>query len=136
MQRMRGITAIGMLAVLIVLGVLGYVYVTRFMGPSKEESTAKLSSDFQALYSALDQYRLDNGNYPTTEQGLDALIKQPEQSPIPKFWKQDGYVVNIPLDPWGRSYQYVNNYEVVRVYSYGSRGKDGGTDIDVSNVNN
>lgn len=130
MQRMRGVTLFGIVLVLVVVGVLAYVFLPRFLGPSAEESTAKLTTDFQALHSALDQYRLDNDNYPTTEQGLKALIEEPTQQPIPKFWKQDGYITVIPLDPWGRPYQYVNNYEVVRVFSYGAKGKDGGTEVD------
>lgn len=134
MQRMRGITAIGVIVMLIFFGVLGYVFLQRFLEPSTEESKVKIKEDLQNLTSALDQYRLDNGNYPTTEQGLKALVEEPTSQPIPRFWKQDGYILSIPLDPWGRSYQYINNYEVIRVYSYGSKGKDGNTEINLKDV--
>ena len=135
MQRMRGITVIGVLALLILVSILAYVFLPRFLAPSLEASNAKLRVDLQDLVSALDHYRIDNNNYPTTEQGLKALVEQPTLSPVPGYWKQDGYIAAIPLDPWGQPYQYVNEYEVIRVYSYGSKGKDGGSEIDLTGLN-
>lgn len=83
-----------------------------------------------AIQSALDLYKLDNGLYPTTDQGLEALVKKPTASPIPQNWKSDGYLQQLPMDPWGQEYQYVNDNEKLRIYSFGPKGKDGNSEID------
>ncbi len=135
MQKSRGVSLLGAIVFLIFVGVLGYVLIPRFLAPSTEEATKKIKTDFNAFYEALDKYRLDNGNYPTTEQGLTALMIEPTSQPVPQFWKQGGYMRDIPQDPWGQPYQYTNNYNVIRVYSFGASGKDGGgTEIDVSTL--
>lgn len=134
MRHVRGSSFWSFLAVLIILAVLGYVYYPKLFGPSPQESVTKLKADFDTFNTALDNYRLDNGAYPTTDQGLQALIEQPTTDPIPQFWKEGGYLTVMPLDPWGQAYQYSNNFNVVRVYSYGPGGRNGNTQLDITNM--
>ena len=134
MRKYWGLTFFDFILLLVVAGVLAYVFLPKFFMPSKEKSSAKLKVDFAQLNDALENYRLDNGAYPTTEQGLSALVTAPTSSPAPQYWKTDGYITKVPLDPWGRDYQYVNNYDVIRVFSYGPAGSSGNTEIDISSL--
>lgn len=134
MRNNRGVSMLGFLSFLIVIGVLGYVYYPKFFGPTPAESAKKIKADFDAINAALDNYRLDNGSYPTTEQGLQALIEEPSIDPVPQFWKEGGYIKVMPQDPWGQPYQYTNNDNLMRIFSYGPGGRNGNTKIDASNV--
>jgi len=89
---------------------------------------AKAKNDIQALESALDIYRLDNYVYPTTDQGLDALVNQPTSAPEPPNWKQGGYIKKLNNDPWGYEYLYLNPGEhgEIDIYSLGADGAPGG----------
>jgi general secretion pathway protein G len=133
MEKSRGITLFGMLVVLILLGIIAY-FVIPMLGASKQERLAHVKQDLTAFQASLEQYKLDNGAYPTTEQGLKALVEEPTVTPAPQFWKSGGYIATIPMDPWGQAYQYKNENDVLRVYSYGPGGKDGVTEIDLTNV--
>src|SRR5260221_14706470 len=104
------------------------------LGPSKQARLAKIKEDLIAIQSALEQYKLDNGMYPSTAQGLTALVVAPTVSPVPQYWNSGGYIAVLPSDPWGQAYQYTNEDEVLRVYSFGSSGKSGVTEIDIINV--
>lgn len=133
MQKSRGITLFGILIILILLGIIAY-FVVPMMGTSKKERLAKVKQDLTAIQASLDQYKLDNGTYPTTEQGLQALVVEPTTSPVPQFWKKEGYIATLPMDPWGQAYQYNDDNDVLRVYSYGPGGKQGVTEIDLTNM--
>jgi general secretion pathway protein G len=92
--------------------------------------------DIKALDNALDMYKLDNHRFPTTEQGLDALVNKPTSSPEPKSYRKDGYIKDLPQDPWGNDYMYINpgthNSSRYDLYSLGPDGEDG-TDDDIGN---
>ncbi len=102
--------------------------------PSGEDKQIKARTDIVAMETSLKIYRLDNGNYPTTEQGLLALVERPESKPIPKKWVTDGYLEKkkVPKDPWGREYLYLSPgiYGEYDIISYGADGAPGGQGSD------
>ncbi|VVC76282.1 Type II secretion system protein G [Aquicella siphonis] len=134
MLKMRGLGLVWFILIVVVLAVAAVFVAPHILGSSQKEEIKKVRTDFSSLYDALEQYRLDNGAYPTTAQGLQALIIEPTTSPVPRYWKQGGYMNALPMDPWDQPYQYSNNLDVIRVYSYGPGGEKGGTEIDITNI--
>ena len=110
------------------------------MGRTEEAKRTKAAVQIKNFQSALDLYRLDSGIYPSTDQGLQALVEKPAVGEIPRNWKDDGYIDKIPKDPWGDNYIYLSpgvhgDYDL---YSYGADGEEGGdgkdTDIQSWNI--
>lgn len=136
----QGFTLIEVMVVVVILGILAAVVVPRVMDNPDKARIVKARSDVQALKSALDLYKLDNFNYPSTEQGLQALVEKPSGSPEAKNWKQGGYVDNLPTDPWGNPYQYLSPgiHAEVDIYSLGADGRTGGEGVnaDIGNWDN
>jgi len=122
----RAFTLIEVLVVVAILGILAAVVVPRIMDRPDEARRVAAKQDIGTLVNQLKVYRLDNGNYPTTEQGLVALVQKPTTNPVPPNWKQ--YLDRVPKDPWGGDYQYL--YPGVRgeidVFSLGSDHARGG----------
>lgn len=133
-KRSQGFTLIEVMVVVVILGILAAIVVPKIMSRPEQARMVKVKQDILAIQSALDLYKLDNGVYPTTDQGLDALVKKPTSSPIPHNWKSDGYLQQIPLDPWGEQYQYVNDNDRLKIFSYGPKGKDGNSEIGNWNI--
>jgi general secretion pathway protein G len=134
----KAFTLVELMLVVIIIGILVAMVVPRIAGRSEQARRAAAQADIDAnLAIALDLYELDNGNYPTTEQGLDALIKAPTSAPVPENWNGP-YLKKrkVPLDPWGRPYKYaspgVHNTEDYDLFSLGADGVEGGGD-DVAN---
>jgi general secretion pathway protein G len=130
----EGFTLIEMIVVMIILAVIaGLVGPRLFKNVSKAKQNAT-KAQIELLGIALDQYRLDNDMYPTTEQGLDALMRQPVSSPIPEFWDGPYLKKEVPLDPWGRDYYYESpgTYDTkgYDIFSLGRDGLEGGDDED------
>jgi len=136
----RGFTLIEVMVVVVILGILAAVIVPKIMDNPDKARIVKARSDVQALKSALDMYKLENFNYPSTNQGLQALVEKPSGSPEPRNWKQGGYLDNLPSDPWGNDYQYLNPgvHSEIDIYSLGADGRPGGegVDADIGNWNN
>lgn len=124
----RGFTLIEVMVVVVILAILAGIIVPRIMGRPEEAKRTKAQVDIKAIEEALNLYKLDNGSYPTTEQGLDALVKKPETAPIPAKWKEEGYLPKVTKDPWGGDYQYLSPGEHgdFDLSSLGSDGEPGG----------
>lgn len=132
--RTRGFTLIEIMVVIAILGVLAALIVPRVVGRTDDARITAAKTDIATIMNALKMYRLDNGRYPTTEQGLRALIEKPANDPIPSNWKEGGYLErrSIPTDPWGREYQYLNPglRGEIDVFSLGRDGQTGGEGAD------
>lgn len=124
-NRQHGFTLIEIMVVVVILGILASVVVPRIMDNPDKARVAKARHDIQALESALDVYRLDNFTYPSTDQGLEALVKKPAAAPN---WKAGGYVKKLNKDPWGNEYLYLNpgQHGEIDIYSLGADGAPGG----------
>jgi len=135
--RHAGFTLIEILVVIVILGILAAMIVPKVMSRPDEARVVAARQDIATLMQTLKIYRLDNKRYPTTEQGLQALVNKPTQAPLPDNWKGGGYVERLPLDPWGNSYQYLNPglHGEIDVFSYGADGAPGGEgfDADIGN---
>jgi len=131
-QLSAGFTLIEIMVVIIILGVLAALVVPNIMGRPDEARVTAAQSDIRSLSNALDLYKLDNFNYPTTDQGLEALVNKPAGSPEPKNWNQDGYLKKVPKDPWGNEYLYLSPGAQGKfdLYSLGADGREGGEGVD------
>ena len=130
--RARGFTLIEIMVVVVIMGVLAALVVPRLMGRTDDARILAAKQDIATLMQALKLYRLDNQRYPTSEQGLQALVAKPSGGPAPPNWKAGGYLDRLNKDPWGNPYQYQSPgaHGEVDVYSYGADGKPGGTGND------
>jgi len=135
-KKTLGFTLIEVMVVVVILGILAAIIVPKIMSRPEQARMVKVKQDILAIQSALDLYKLDNSIYPTTDQGLDALVKKPTSSPTPQNWKSDGYLQQLPIDPWGQPYQYMNDDEKLRIFSYGPKGKEGHNEIGNWNMDN
>ena len=128
--RTRGFTLIEIIVAIAILAILTALIVPRVVGKVDDAAVARARSDVQALSTALSLYKLDNNYYPTTEQGLEALLDKPAGQPEPANWKK--YLDKLPKDPWGRPYQYISpgSHGDIDVYSLGKDGQVGGEGID------
>jgi general secretion pathway protein G len=136
-NKIQGFTLIEVMVVVIILGILAAIVVPRVMDRPDAARIVKAKQDFRSLESALNLYKLDNFVYPTTDQGLEALVQQPSGSPEPKNWKEGGYMDRLPKDPWGNAYQYLNPgvNGNIDIFTFGADGQQGGDGInaDVGN---
>lgn len=135
-NRQRGFTLLEIMVVIVILGILASLVVPNLMGNKEKADRQKAISDITALENALDMYKLDNSRYPSTEQGLDALVKKPQVEPLPRNYADGGYIKRLPLDPWGNAYQLVSpgEHSKLDVFSMGPDG-EAGTDDDIGNWN-
>ncbi|MHB1946858.1 MAG: type II secretion system major pseudopilin GspG [Gammaproteobacteria bacterium] len=128
-KQAAGFTLIEVMVVVVILGILAAMIVPKIMSRPEQARIVKVKQDILAIQSGLDLYKLDNGFYPTTDQGLEALVKKPTSEPIPRNWKSEGYLHQLPNDPWGQAYQYMNENEKLKIFSYGPKGKEGNSEI-------
>lgn len=126
----KGFTLIELMVVIVILGILVGLVAPRIMGRPEEAKRVKARLTMESLETALRMYKLDNGRYPTTEQGLAALVEKPDTGNVPNNWKKGGYLEKgrVPADPWGNSFVYLapgvhGDYDII---SYGSDGEPGG----------
>ena len=130
--RIRAFTLIEVMVVVAILAVLAALIVPRIMSRPDEARVVAARQDISSLLQALRLYRLDNLRYPTTEQGLAALVNRPTLPPAPSNWKAGGYLERLPRDPWGNPYQYLNPglRGEIDVFSFGADGVAGGEGFD------
>ncbi len=135
-RRERGVTLIEMMVVLVIIAVLAAIVVPNVIGRPDEARVTVAKTDLNSIAGALEMYRLDNRTYPTTRQGLDALVTRPTTPPAPSNWHEGGYLQQLPTDPWGNAYQYRSPGENRRfdLVSYGADGQPGGEDFDADLV--
>ena len=126
LPRNAGFTLIEILVVIVILGILGAVVVPQLLSRPDTARVQAAQTDIRTLSAALDVYRLDNFNYPSSEQGLEALVTRPAGFPEPKNWNPDGYIKTLPTDPWGSPYIYERFDSQVSLYSLGADGAEGG----------
>lgn len=135
-RKQAGFTLIEIMVVVVILGILAAFIVPRLMDRPDAARITKAKSDIRAIESALSLYRLDNHSYPTTDQGLAALVEKPANAAA---WKEGGYIERMPKDPWNNPYQYLNPgvHGTIDVFSYGADGQEGGDGInaDIGNWN-
>ncbi len=132
----QGFTLLEVMVVIVILGILASMVVPNLMGSQEKANMQKAVQDITALENSISMYKLDNYNYPTTEQGLEALVEETTTEPLPRRFQEGGYVKRLPNDPWGNEYQLLNPGENGKVDLF-SMGPDGeaGTDDDIGNWN-
>jgi general secretion pathway protein G len=134
LRRRSGFTLLELVVVIIVLGLLAGIVAPQIIGRLSEAKSTTARTQIENLSVALDGYRLDNGNYPTTDQGLAALREKPTRSPVPSNWRGPYLRKDVPLDPWGRAYLYrapgERNAGAFDLESLGRDGKTGGAGED------
>jgi general secretion pathway protein G len=128
---MKGFTLIELMVVIVILGILAGLVLPRFMGRTEEARRTKARLQMENLEGALKLYKLDNGSYPTTDQGLEALVEKPTTGVIPRNWREGGYLEKgkVPPDPWGRPYLYISpglKHKDFDLRSLGADGEEGG----------
>jgi general secretion pathway protein G len=133
----RGFTLIEIMVVLVILGILAGIVVPKLLDEPEKARRTKAEVQIKSFEPALAMYKLHNGFFPTTEQGLDALVRKPERGRTPKNYKEGGYISKIPLDPWDNPYVYLcpgtqGDYDLI---SYGADGEPGGEGNNADIVN-
>jgi general secretion pathway protein G len=136
-KREQGFTLIEMMVVVVILGILAAIVVPKVMDRPDEARITKARNDLRALESALNLYKLDNYRYPSTDQGLQALVEKPTGRPEAANWKSGGYLDRLPIDPWGAPYQYLHpgRHGEIDIFSRGADNRNGGEgyDADIGN---
>jgi general secretion pathway protein G len=136
----RGFTLVEIMVVVVIIGILGALVVPKLLGRTGEARQTAARTDIDSLKAALKFYKLDNQRYPTTEQGLQALVQKPTAGPAANNWKEGGYLERLPKDPWGNPYQYLSPgiHGEVDIFSFGADGQPGGTgeDADIGSWDN
>jgi general secretion pathway protein G len=128
----RGFTLIEIMVVVVIMGILAALVVPKLLSRTGESKVAAARVDISTVMQALKLYKLDNQRYPTTEQGLQALLSKPTSGPAANGWKSGGYLEKMPKDPWGNPYQYLSPgiKGEIDVFSLGADGQPGGAGDD------
>lgn len=129
-RALRAFTLLEVMVVVFILGLLATIIVPRLVGRTDEARRVKVIADLKSIAQALDLYRLDAGVYPTTQQGLAALVERPTAPPAPARWNPHGYLERVPMDPWGRTYVYFRaDDDRYQLKSFGADGAEGGEGV-------
>lgn len=137
MNTQKGFSLIEIMVVVVILGILAAIVVPKIISRPDEARVVKAKQDVLSIQNALDLYKLDNGFYPTTDQGLIALVEKPTTNPEPHNWQP--YLKSVPKDPWGNDYIYLNpgEHSEIDIYTLGADNQPGGTGVnaDIGNWN-
>ena len=125
----RGFTLIEIMVVVVNIGLLATLIVPNVIGQGDAARVTAAQIDIRAIGNALDLYRLNNSHYPSTEQGLEALVNKPAGFPEPRSWGPEPYLKKLPTDPWGTEFGYINNGFNYELYSFGADGQEGGENL-------
>ena len=126
----RGFTLIEILVVIVILSILGGLAAQTLLSRPDAARVQAAQTDLRTLSAALDVYRLDNYRYPSSDQGLEALVEEPSGAPEVRNWNPSGYLKKLPMDPWGSAYLYENRDGRIELISLGADGVEGGEDND------
>lgn len=136
-NRQKGFTLIEIVVVMVILGVLATFAATNIFSYVGDSKIQKSKTDINTITQALELYKLDNSRYPTTDQGIEALVSKPDADPVPKNYRKDGYLKKLPLDAWDEPYKYAYPGEKGKfdIYTLGADGVEGGEeqDADIGN---
>lgn len=124
--RTKGFTLLEILIVILIIGLIAALVVPNLLGQHQKANVVATKVDIQRLEEILTFYHLDNQHYPSTDQGLEALVSEPSGFPEPRNWGPDPYIKKVPVDPWGNEYIYTNDGSDIEIYSRGADGEDGG----------
>lgn len=136
LRRNSGFSLIEVMVVLLIIGIMAAMIAPNVIGSGEDAKRQKAAVDIQTLKGALQMYKLRNNRYPTTEQGLEALVSAPTIEPIPRNYPEGGYIDRLPEDPWGTPYALISPGELgaIDIFSNGPDGEPG-TDDDIGNWN-
>lgn len=136
-QLQQGFTLLEIMVVILIIGLLGTIVTPYVLDNLDTAKVEKAKADIHSLEQSLDQYRLDNDDYPTTDQGLDSLLSKPTISPVPKHYRPVGYIKRLYQDPWGNNYRYLQPGEhgAFDLYSLGKDQETGGEGLDADITN-
>ena len=125
-RRQRGFSLIEIMIVVVILAILAAMVAPRILSRPDQAKVTVAQADIETISQALELFRLDNGFYPSQDQGLEALVTRPDTQPEPRNWNPEGYLKKIPIDPWGNHYMYIQpgNYGKYDLYSLGANGID------------
>jgi general secretion pathway protein G len=134
MRRTKGFTLIEVMVVVVILAILAAIIVPRILKRPAQARIVAARQDILSIQNALSLYKLDNGFYPTTSQGIKALVKKPGSSPVPQNWAAGGYLKKVPVDPWGNQYHYMHpgKHGSVDIWSNGAPS-DSGKQTEIGN---
>ncbi|ANI18329.1 type II secretion system protein GspG [Pseudomonas citronellolis] len=120
------------MVVVVILGILAALVVPQVMSRPDQAKVTAAQNDIRAIGAALDMYKLDNHSYPSTQQGIEALVSRPGGNPQPRNWNKEGYLKRLPADPWGNPYQFLapGTKGPYDLFSFGADGKPGGSGLD------
>lgn len=132
----QGFSLIEVMVVLLIIGIMASMVAPQILGNQEEAQLKKAAVDIQQLESALEMYKLKSNTFPTTEQGLDALVSAPNIDPVPRNYPEGGFIKRLPEDPWGNPYQLLSPGEMgtIDIFSNGPDGEPG-TEDDIGNWN-
>ncbi|MEW6994103.1 type II secretion system major pseudopilin GspG [Colwelliaceae bacterium MEBiC 14330] len=135
-KKSQGFSLLELMVVIVIIGIIASMIVPNIMGSQERANVQKAVSDITALEGSLSLYKMDNYDYPTTEQGLDALVEQTDIEPEPRRFPEGGYIKRLPKDPWGNDYVLLNPGEQGKmdVFSAGP-DREAGTEDDIGNWN-
>jgi general secretion pathway protein G len=127
----KGFTLLEIMVVVVIIGLLAAIVAPKLMGNVDKAAVNRSKQDIRSIETALNLYRLDNFKYPTTEQGLEALVKNPGETVAPN-WKTGGYLQRMPVDPWNNPYHYLSpgQHGEIDIFTYGADGREGGDGVD------
>ena len=128
-RRQRGFTLLEIMVVVIIIGVLAVIVVQNVLPRADQARITAAKADIRTLAKTLETYRLDNSFYPSTSQGLQALVSQPSGNPEARNWGPEPYIRKLPVDPWGNNYIYVNSGFTFEITSLGADGEEGGSEV-------